>query len=262
MKKQLVLLALVPMFAAGLSSCSNDKTQINVFAAASMKETLTTIKAKYEEAHKDVELLINFESSGTLQKQIEAGSACDIFISAAPKQMNALQEKNLINTESRFNMLENKVTLVVPANNPKNVLNFENLKDRLAAHEADFVLAMGNADVPVGQYTQKIFTYYNLDESDLAAAGMLSYGTNVKEVTTQVVQNSVSCGIVYKTDAFSAGLTVKDEATAAMCGQVIYPAALIANAPAGEKAGEFLTYLKTAEASAVFESVGFTALTK
>ena len=251
------------MALAIIPSCSSKKkTEINVFAAASMTETLTAIESKYEKAHPGVDLLMNFESSGTLQKQIEAGSACDLFISAAPKQMNALEEKNLINKDSRFNLLENKVTLVVPANNPKNVTDFNNLKERLAAHESGFVLAMGNSDVPVGQYTQKIFAHFGLDEAELNAAGMLSYGTNVKEVTTQVSQASVACGIVYKTDAFSANLEVKAEATAEMCGQVIYPAALTASTEHADLAGEFLSYLKGEEASTIFEGVGFTALNK
>ena len=262
MKTKILPVVTLALSVTVASGCSNQKTEINVFAAASMKETLTAIKAKYEESHSDVELLINFESSGTLQKQIEAGSACDIFISAAPKQMNALEEKELIKKDSRFNLLENKVTLVVPTNNPKEVAGFENLKDRLAAHESGFLLAMGNNDVPVGQYTQKIFAYYGLDETDLANNGMISYGTNVKEVTEQVVQASASCGIVYKTDAFSAKLEVKAEATAEMCGQVIYPAALTASTQNEAKASELLTYLKGAEATTIFESVGFTALNK
>ena len=86
---------------------------------------------------------------------------------------------------------------------------------------------MGNADVPVGQYTQKILAYYELSEDDLAAAGSVTYGSNVKEVTTQVSEAAVDCGIIYQTDAFSAGLTVVDTATAEMCGQIIYPAAVL-----------------------------------
>ena len=125
------------------------------------------------------------------------------------------------------------------------------------AEEAMFLLAMGNSDVPVGQYTQKILNYYGLDENALAQAGRITYGTNVKEVTTQVAQGSVSCGVVYCTDAFSAGLTVVDSATAEMCGQVIYPAAVMKNSAHPEEAQAFLDYLSTAEAMEVFESVGF-----
>ena len=119
-------------------------------------------------------------------------------------------------------------------------------------------LAIGDSSVPVGQYTQKIFAYYEIDET--AAAGCLTYGSNVKEVTTQVSEATVDCGIIYGTDAFSAGLTVVDGATAEMCGQVIYPAAVLANSANPEAAQAFLDYLTTADAGAVFESVGFTPM--
>ena len=118
-------------------------------------------------------------------------------------------------------------------------------------------MAMGGADVPVGQYTQKILAFYELNEEELANAGLLSYGSNVKEVTTQVKEASVDCGVVYCTDAFSAGLTVADSATAEMCGQVIYPAAVLKTAQHAEAARAFLDFLKTDAAMAVFEKVGF-----
>ena len=119
---------------------------------------------------------------------------------------------------------------------------------------------MGNSDVPVGQYTQKILAYYDLDEEVLTAAGVITYGSNVKEVTTQISEASVDAGVVYCTDAFSAGLTVVDEATSEMCGQVVYPAAVLKNAPHAEAAKEFLAYLQTDAAAKVFESVGFRAV--
>ena len=120
------------------------------------------------------------------------------------------------------------------------------------------LLAMGNSDVPVGQYTQKILDFYGLDEEKLAGAGLITYGSNVKEVTTQVSESSVGCGIVYCTDAFSAGLTVVDSATAEMCGQVIYPAAVLNVSKNPEAAQAFLDYLSSPEAMAIFEEVGFT----
>ena len=117
---------------------------------------------------------------------------------------------------TRFNILENKVTLVVPEDNPKNINTFDDLATGLK--DGTVLLAMGNSDVPVGQYTQKILKYYELDEEALANAGCITYGSNVKEVTTQVSEGTVDCGIIYCTDAFSAGLTIADYATAEMCG--------------------------------------------
>ena len=159
---------------------------------------------------------------------------------------------------SRIDLLENKVALVVPENAEKDINGFDNLTEWLK--DGNILMAMGNADVPVGQYTQKILAYYGLDEEALAAAGKLSYGTNVKEVTTQVKEGSVDCGVVYATDAFSAGLEIKDTATAEMCGQVIYPAAVMKQSTVPEAAQAFLDSLREDAAMAVFEGIGFTGI--
>ena len=122
------------------------------------------------------------------------------------------------------------------------------------------MLAIGNSDVPVGQYTRKIFAYYEIDES--AIASKLTYGNNVKEVTTAVSEGTVDCGIIYASDAYSANLTVVATATAEMCGQVIYPAAVLNTSEHQDAAAAFLAYLQGAEASAEFEAVLFTPLSK
>ena len=242
-----------------------EEIELIVFAAASMTETLTEIKGLYEAANPGVKITYNFDSSGTLKTQIQEGAECDLFISAGQKQMNQLDStaSEEVNTEgldfvlqgSRINLLENKVVLVVPEGNPKGIESFDQLAELLK--NGDVLMAMGNSDVPVGQYTQKILAYYELSEEDLAAAGAITYGTNVKEVTTQVSEASVDCGVVYCTDAFSAGLTVVEGATAEMCGQVIYPAAVLNVSTHPEAAQAFLDYLTTDEAMAVFEAVGF-----
>ena len=242
-----------------------DEVELIVFAAASMTETLTEIKGVYEAANPGVTLTYNFDSSGTLKTQIQEGADCDLFISAGQKQMNQLDitANPEVNTDgldfvlegSRINLLENKVTLVVPEGNPKGIESFDALAEALKA--GDVFLCMGNSDVPVGQYTQKILAFYGLDEEELAGKGLITYGTNVKEVTTQVKEASVDCGVVYCTDAFSAGLTVVDSATAEMCGQVIYPAAVLNVSKNPKAAQAFLNYLQTPEAMAVFENVGF-----
>ncbi len=242
-----------------------EEIELIVFAAASMTETMTEIKTLYEAANPGVTITYNFDSSGTLKTQIQEGAECDLFISAAPKQMNQLDascdsEKNpdgldFVLQGSRINLLENKVALVVPDGNPKGVESFDGLVELLKAK--DVLFAMGNSDVPVGQYTQKILAYYDLSEEDLVKAKVITYGTNVKEVTTQVKEASVDCGVVYATDAFSAGLTIVDTATGDMCGQVIYPAAVLNVSKHPEAAQAFLDYLTGPEATAVFEAVGF-----
>jgi molybdate transport system substrate-binding protein len=270
MKKAIAVIMAVCL-ALGICGCSKkeEKVELIVFAAASMTETLTAIAEKYKNAAPNVTLTFNFDSSGTLKTQIQEGADCDVFISAAPKQMNQLdasKDKDGGNTDgldfvlqgTRFNLLENKVALAVPEGNPAGIADYDDLAARLAA--GSVMLAMGNADVPVGQYTQKIFVFYSLDEANLASAGVLTYGSNVKEVTTQVTEAAVDCGIIYATDAFSAGLTVVDTATKDMCGQVIYPAAVMKNTKHEQAAKNFLEYLKGSEASEVFKGVGFTPL--
>ena len=248
---------------------AGEDVELIVFAAASMTETLTEIAEKYQAVAPNVALTFNFDSSGTLKTQIQEGADVDLFISAAPKQMNQLDSAASadVNTEgldfvlqgTRINLLENKVALAVPDGNPKNIRSYDDLAAGLTA--GNIMLAMGNSDVPVGQYTQKILSYYNLSEEDLAAKGVITYGSNVKEVTTQVSEAAVDCGIIYATDAFSANLEVVDTATAEMCGQVIYPAAVM-NVTKNEAAAKaFLDYLTGAEATAIFESVGFSPMT-
>lgn len=270
--KKLLSLVLAMAMVFALAACSsNDEPkaseEVVVFAAASMTETLNQIKETYEKDH-NVTLTFNFDSSGTLKTQIQEGADCDLFISAGQKQMNQLDitADKEVNTEgldfvasdSRVNLLENKVVLVVPEGNPKGIKGFDDLAAKLA--DGSVLMAMGNSDVPVGQYTQKILSYYKLDETALANAGTITYGTNVKEVTTQVAEGSVDCGIVYCTDAFSAGLTVVDSATKDMCGQVIYPAAVMKNAKHADAAKAFLEYLQSDAAMKVFENVGFSSV--
>ena len=291
-KNKILVLLLILAMAAGLAACGQssqpaatvasaeteapvaeeppdeelvEATELIVFAAASMTETLNEIKATYEAEHPGVTLVYNFDSSGTLKTQIEEGAGCDVFISAGQKQVDQLDSEAdpAVNTDgldfvlqgSRIDLLENKVALVVPEGNPAGIESFDDLAQRLA--DGSVFMAMGNSDVPVGQYTQKILAYYGLDEDALAAAGTITYGSNVKEVTTQVSEASVDCGVVYGTDAFSAGLAVIDGATAEMCGQIIYPAAVINTSAHAEAAQAFLDYLTTAPAMAVFEAVGF-----
>lgn len=262
----LLIALMMALTALCVPAAAESSTELIVFAAASMTETLTELKTAYEAANPGVSLILSFESSGTLKTQIQEGAECDLFISAGQKQMNQLgiSADAAVNTEgldmvlqgSRINLLENKVALVVPEGNPKGIESFDDLAEKLGA--GTVFMAMGNSDVPVGQYTQKILAFYGLDEAALANAGTLTYGTNVKEVTTQVKAASVDCGVVYGTDAFSAGLEIVDTATAEMCGQVIYPAAVMKESRHPEAAQAFLTWLTGEEASAVFSAVGFT----
>ena len=281
--KKLFSLVLALSMALALTACSGsadtdsttddttettaEPVELHVFAAASMQESLDQVIEAYKAVAPEVAVVATYDSSGTLKTQIQEGADCDVFISAAPKQMNQLDaeggEENtegldLVNSATRLDLLENKVTLAVPEGNPKGIESFDQLAELLAS--GDVFLAMGNSDVPVGQYTQKIFTYYGLNEETLASSGVLTYGSNVKDVAAQVSERTVDCGVIYATDAFSAGLTVVDEATAEMCGQVIYPAAVMKNSANPDAAKAFLDFLSTDEAMACFEAVGFSPM--
>ena len=280
--EKLISLLLALVMALSLVACGNkaddnktddkasDPVDLTVFAAASLTESLTAIGEKYMAANGNVKISFNFDSSGKLLTQIQEGAVCDLFISAAPKQMNALDgtlkddaEKNpkgqdLLVEGSRIDLLENKVALAVAEGNDKGIDSFDKLAELLKS--GDVKLAIGNSDVPVGQYTQKIFKFYDIDES--AIADKLTYGSNVKEVTTAVSEGTVDCGIIYASDAYSAKLTVAAEATADMCGQVIYPAAVLNTSTQQAAAADFLQYLQSAEASSEFEKVLFTPLSK
>ena len=237
--------------AVASSEASGESVQLTVFAAASLTETLNEIAEQYKTVAPNVELVFNFDSSGTLKTQIEEGADCDLFLSAAQKQMNALQDEDLINTNTRIDLLENKVVLAVPEGNPADIQSFEDIgTDRCKR------IALGNEDVPVGSYSVEILTNLGiLDE--LESGNKITYGSNVKEVTTQVKEAAADCGIVYATDAFSAGLETVDQATAEECGPVIYPAALTASTEHADEAQAFLDYLTTDDAAAIFASVGF-----
>ena len=275
-KKSILSLLLALAVSLSLCACGTQQPsdtpddtapiELTVFAAASLQETLTELGEKYMANHQNVTIIFNFDSSGTLKTQIQEGAEADIFLSAGQKQMNQLDitADGDVNTEgldfveqgTRFDILENKVALAVPEGNPAGIHSYDELAAALA--DGSVMLAMGNSDVPVGQYTQKILAYYDLNEDDLAADGCITYGGNVKEVTAQVFDATVDCGIIYQTDAYSAGLTVVDTAAAEMCGQVVYPAAVLNISRHPDEAKAFLDYLTSDEANAVFEAVGFT----
>ena len=172
--------------------------EIVVYAAASLTESMDEIIAAFTKEHPNVTITPNYGSSGTLVDQIKEGSACDIFVSAAQKQMNQIDitADPEINTDgsdfvvegTRMDLLENKCVLAVPEGNPAGINSFDDLK---AAFDKDgFLFAMGGESVPVGQYTQKILEFLGLDEAALAGAGKITYGEDVKGVTSAVSEET------------------------------------------------------------------------
>jgi molybdate transport system substrate-binding protein len=264
--KKLVAILLIAVLLLALAACGGgkkeeEKVELIVFAAASMTETMDKIIEQYKSVAPNVTIIPTYDSSGTLKTQIQNGADCDLFISAAQKQMNQLDASkgadanpdglDFVLQGTRVNLLENKVVLAVPDDNKAGIESFSDLAtDKLS------LLCIGNEDVPVGAYTLEILDYLGIRET-LEGSGKITYGSNVKEVTTQVKEGTVDAGVIYATDAFSANLKVVDEATKDMCRQVIYPAAVLKTAKNEQAARDFLEYLKSDAAMEVFASVGF-----
>ena len=251
--------------AAETTAPQAEPVEVVVFAAASLEATLTEIADLYKEVAPEVTLTFNFDSSGTLRTQIKEGAVCDLFISAGQSQMNDLEAgqnedgADFVYADTRIDFVENKVVLAVPDDNPAGIETFSDLAtDKLS------LLCIGNDDVPVGSYSLEILDTLGIDIAQLEADGKVTYASNVTEVANQVKEGAVDCGIIYATDAYTYELTVVDQATADMCSQVIYPAAVMksSSGEAAEAAAQaFLDYLHTDESAiAVLEGVGFTVL--
>lgn len=268
MKKRIFAVLMAGMMAAGFNAgavqaaeepAEDLSGEVYVFIAASLSNAMEEIQKNFNEKYPDVEILYNADSSGTLQTQIEEGSRCDIFFSAATKQMNALVEEGLAKEDTVTELLENKVVLIKPAGGETSVTGFENITD--AAN-----LALAGESVPVGQYAREIFT--NMGIMDQVEAMEINEGKNVTEVLAAVAEGSNEVGIVYATDAASVADQVEIIAEApadALQTPVLYPVGMITDQEASEDeiaaAEAFLAYLKTDEVLAVFEDYGFSPYT-
>lgn len=226
-------------------------TELTVLAAASMTDAMQEIGEAYQETHENIEITYQFDSSGTLKTQIEEGAPADIFISAATKQMDELVQGEQVEEDSVFPWLENKVVLIVPKDSEDGPDSFED-----AAKEEVPMIAIGNEDVPVGQYTQTIYQNLGLWENIQAKANLAS---NVRQVLDWVVTGNAPCGVVYATDAqIEENVKVVCEAPKGSCDPVIYPAGMVSASKEKEASAEFLEYLKTEEVSEILEAYGFT----
>ena len=237
------------------SAATGEKTEVYAFIAASLKNTMEKIKEDYEADHPDVTIIYNADSSGTLQKQIEEGAECDIFFSAATKQMKALEDGGFLEDGSVTNLLTNKIVLIKPAGMETKVTGFDNITEASS-------LALAGEDVPVGQYARQLFT--NMGMLDKVMAMEINEGANVTAVLTAVAEGSNEVGIVYATDAASMADKVEiiAEADGSQIEPAVYPIGLVKNAEADEAqvkaAEEFKTYLTADEAPlGLFKEAGF-----
>ena len=263
MRKKLIAAMMAGVLSAGMLSTgvfaadTDLKGEVNTFIAASLSNAMEEIQKDFNETSPAVEILYNADSSGTLQTQIEEGARCDIFFSAADKQMNALVDEDLAKKDTVEDILENKVVLIKPKDGETKVTGFENITD--AAN-----IALAGDSVPVGQYAREIFD--NLGITDEVNKMEINEGKNVSEVLAAVSEGSNEIGIVYATDAASVAdkVDVIAEAPAdALKTPVLYPVGLIEDKEASEDdtaaAEAFLEYIKSDDAMKVFEKYGFTA---
>jgi len=246
--------------AAETTEAKAEKEDLYVFIAASLKNTMEKIKETYEKDHPNVNIIYNADSSGTLQTQIEEGAQCDVFFSAATKQLDALKEGGFVVEGSISNLLENKIVLIKPKDGKTEVTGFDNITKASS-------LALAGEDVPVGQYARKLFT--NLGTLDQVMKMEINEGANVTAVLTAVAEGSNEVGVVYATDAASMADKVEiiAEADNSMIDPAVYPVGLIIDKEASEgqvkAAADFKEYLVNDEGvMKLFTDAGFAKSTK
>lgn len=248
------MVIVLPLFVALMASgCSaSSKKTVTVLAAASLTDVMGQIETSYESEHPDIDLVFSFAGSGALQSQIEEGAPADVFISAAMKQMDALDEEGLMESESIIELLLNKVVLIVPSDSTLELDSFEDVLN------ADInMIGLGEpSSVPAGEYAMQVFETLGIWQEVEARA---NFGTDVRTVLSWVEMGEVDCGVVYATDAAASDMVrIAAEAPEGSCDRIVYPAGIVAGSEASEEAQEFLMYLQSDEASQVFESYGFT----
>ena len=227
-----------------------EQAELIISAAVSMQHVLEEIRLLYNQKYPQAKIVFNFGSSGGLQQQIEQGAAVDLFISAAPQQMNRLAEKKLLIGKTRQNLVKNQMVLVVSKDN-RAIASFTDLTERSVTK-----IALGEPNsVPVGQYAQEILTSLNIIDTVRTKA---VYGKDARQVFNYVATGNIDAGIVYRTDAMDAeGVEIIDTAPSSTHSSVVYPAAVIKNSKNIRAAEQMLRFLLSDEAQAIFQRHGF-----
>jgi molybdate transport system substrate-binding protein len=239
---------LLILSAAG--SAASPTVQVTVSAAASLEDALTAIDIDFQQTHPEIRINPNFGASGTLQLQIEQGAPVDVFISAAPQQMDALAGKNLLLPGTRVDLLQNELVLIAPKDS-KVVSGFSDLKRPDAS-----VVAVGDPrSVPAGTYAQQVLSALGLYDS---VKGKMTLATDVRQVLADVETGSAEAGLVYATDAaISSKVRVVADAPPGTHQPIVYPAAVLRTATNPDAARAYLTYLAGSPAREIFAKYGF-----
>lgn len=247
-----------------------ESTQITVFAAASLENALNEVIKKYNETQPNVTIIPSYDSSGTLLAQIEEGAACDVFFSAAQKQMDTLQnDDQLVVDGTRHNVVNNQVVVITYKGSGTAVTGLENLKDAKS-------IAMADGSVPVGKYTRQAMVNAGMldavDDVSTIPTDVISQALdgveinecgNVSAVKTQVAEGSNEVGTVYYSDTYGLGdkLDILQVISYDLTGNVIYPIAQVKNDEADEleqkAALDFVNFVKSDAAKAIFDSYYF-----
>lgn len=231
------------------------EVSLTISAAASLKGAMEEVKAAYAEEKPNVILTCNFGSSGSLQQQIEQGAEVDVFFSAAAKQMDALQEKGLIVEDTRKNILENKIVLIVP----KDVTSVTDFND-LTSDNVKKIALGETKSVPVGQYSEEVLKKLNLMDT---IESKVVFGKDVKEVLTWVETGNADAGMVYETDSItSEKVRVVAYAPEGSHKPVVYPAAVIKDSKNIDASKNFISFLCSEKAKSIFEKYGFAFIIK
>jgi len=248
------ILLLTVILVSGCSKTENsEKTvELTVAAAASLQDAAKEIQELYADKHPDVEITYNFASSGTLQKQIEEGAPVDLFISAGKKQMDALAEKDLIVTESRRDLLGNKLVLI--ADRDVALEDFDGLTSPSIKK-----ISIGTPEtVPAGKYAQETLTSMQLYDRLLPK---IVFAKDVRAVLNYVETGNVEAGIVYMSDTYKVDdIVVITAAPEESHSPIVYPMAIVKASKNQTAAQAFCEFLSSSEAADVFNKYGFDSL--
>jgi molybdate transport system substrate-binding protein len=245
-----VLLAIALKPIASIPANAKSSTLL-IAAAASLQDALQELDPLFESANQGITLNYNFAASGTLQQQIDRGAPVDLFISAAQKQMDALQEKKLIVTDTRRNLLTNSLVLVVPSNSSLGLTGFRQLTNSNVKK-----ISLGEPrSLPAGQYTEEIFKNLGILEQ---LQPKFVFGNSVRNVLGTVESGNADAGVVYTTDAKISD-KVKQVATAPsnLHSSIVYPMAIIAASKNQQAARTYTQFLSSQQAQEIFKKYGF-----
>lgn len=247
----LVITAVMLFTIAGCSNKQSEQVILNISAAASMTDAMDAINVLYMDENPDITIVVNYASSGALQQQIAEGAPCDVFLSASAAKMNLLQEADLIQNDTRRDLLTNSIVLIVPIGSTLDITSFNDLtKDYVT------IIALGDPSfVPAGKYAQTAFDVLGITDR---ITGKLLLGADVRTVLTYVETGNVDAGIVYSTDALlSNNVRVVAVAPDEVNATIVYPGAVVKASENTDAAGDYLDFLFGTEAMAVFEEYGF-----